>query len=126
MRGLGYIVALVGCLALWLGFAASAGWLSLREPLRWTAFAVCLGGLVTILWSGFLLNKPIARGFIVPGICLLLDAALIWLTVPGWVNAGSSEDAVNLVAIIGAGTSLFLGLALFIAAALAAAFSSGK
>lgn len=126
MRRFGYLVALAGTVVVWLGFAVSTGWLGLEGGLRIAAFLASIVGLVLVLWSGYLLNRPVVKGFVVPGICLLLDAGLIWVTVPAWVNAGSGQDAATLATIMASGTCLFFGLALFLAAGLAAAFASEK
>lgn len=126
MRALGFPLAVVGTVLVWFGFAISLGMLGWFPIRQWSGLAGGVLGLALVLWSGFLLNKPLARGFVVPGICLLADAGLIAFVVPKMVNAGSGQDGVTLASLMGAGVLLFFGLALLIGGALAAAFASDR
>lgn len=121
MRRFGIPLLVVSALCLWLGFAMIGGWLDFRAQIP--GLLVMVLAVCGFFGAGFLLNRPLARGFLLPGLGLLADAYLIAAFVPNMINAGSGQDAVDLTSVMGSGVCVFLGLALVLAAALSTLIS---
>lgn len=119
MRMLGFPLAGLGTYVAWRAFHAAFGQLDVTQATKWTAFAICLVGLGMILGSGYLLNRPTVRGFVVPGLALLAEAGLIWVTRPIPTD-DPTRDHRTLYFLMGAGVSLSFGMALMVAAFMAA------
>ncbi len=125
MRALGYPLAVLGTYVSWRAFHAAFGQMDVSSVARWTAFSICLLGLAMILGSGYLLNRPAVRGFVVPGFALLAEAGLLWFTRP-IANDDPTRDHRTLYFLMGAGVSLSFGMALMVAAFMAAMIGQSR
>lgn len=125
MRALGYPLAVLGTYVAWRAFHTAFGQLDVSSVARWTAFSICLAGLGMILGSGYLLNRPTVRGFLVPGVALLAEAGLLWATRPVPTD-DPTRDHRTLYFLMGAGVSLSFGMALMVAAFMAAMIGQSR